>query len=157
LERAFQLMIQVSGRAGRKKRQGTVLIQTSRPDHPIIKMVQEYDYETMYLTQMKERLQFQYPPVIRMIQFVLRSKEEALVDVAADWIASEFRRISGPVVLGPEYPLVKRVRNKYNKHILIKLPKLEHKRVKGHIKRIMDAFRAIKQFQRISLHADVDP
>ncbi|MFT5054828.1 MAG: primosomal protein N' (replication factor Y) [Oceanospirillaceae bacterium] len=158
LERAFQLMVQVSGRAGRKKRQGTVLIQSSTPEHPIIQMVQRNDYETMYESQMEERIQFLYPPFTRLVEVVLRAREENLVNVASDWIAEEFRRISGgPVVLGPEFPFVKRVRNKYSKHILIKLPKANQKHVKSHIMRIMEAFRAIKQFNRVNLHADVDP
>ncbi len=157
LERAYQLMVQVSGRAGRKKRQGTVLIQTTTPEHPIIQLVQKNDYDTMYQTQMEERIQFQYPPHTRLIEVIIRAREENLVNVASDWIAAEFRRIPGPIILGPEFPLVKRVRNKYSKHILIKLPRSEQRRVKTHIMRIMEAFRAIKQFSRVNLHADVDP
>ncbi len=106
---------------------------------------------------MEERIQFQYPPYTRLIEVVIRDREENLVNVASDWIAAEFKRIPGPIVLGPEFPLVKRVRNKYSKHILIKLPRSEQRRVKTHIQRIMEAFRAIKQFQRVNLHADVDP
>lgn len=157
MERAFQLMVQVSGRAGRRKRQGTVVIQTSRPDHPLIQMVQNADYEAMYQSQLAERQTFQYPPVVRMINMVLRSRDENLVNVAAEWFAVELRKISGPIILGPEFPLVKRIRNRYHKHILIKMPKSGHEQIKERIALILEAFRQIKQFGQVSIYADVDP
>lgn len=157
MERAFQLMVQVSGRAGRRKRQGTVVIQTSRPDHPLIKMVQDSDYESMYQSQLQERQTFQYPPLVRMINMVLRSRDQNLVNVASEWFASELRKIPGPAILGPEFPLVKRIRNRYHKHILVKMPKSGHEQIKGRIQLILDAFRQIKQFGQVSIYADVDP
>ena len=157
MERAFQLMVQVSGRAGRRRRQGTVVIQTSRPDHPLIKMVQDADYESMYNSQLQERHTFQYPPIVRMINMVLRARDQNLVNVASEWFASELRKIPGPAILGPEFPLVKRIRNRYHKHILIKMPKSGHEQIKERIQLILDAFRQIKQFNQVSIYADVDP
>lgn len=157
MERAFQLMVQVSGRAGRRKRQGTVVIQTSRPDHPLIQMVQTADYESMYHSQLAERQTFQYPPLVRMINMVLRCRDENLANVAAEWFAVELRKVPGPIILGPEFPLVKRIRNRFHKHILIKMPKSGHKQIKERIALILEAFRQIKQFGQVSIYADVDP
>jgi primosomal protein N' (replication factor Y) len=108
-ERAFQLMMQVSGRAGRRDKQGTVVIQTSQPEHPLLQMVQAFDYESMALAQLSERQLFRYPPCYRMITLVLRSREEAVLTDFSALYAGALRKELGERVYGPFSPPVNRV------------------------------------------------
>ncbi len=122
-ERAYQLMTQVAGRAGRKNKQGKVIIQTFNPYHNTIQQVTRNDYQGMFKEQMYERLNFKYPPFYRLIRLQLKHTDFAKVKEASNWLASNMRNnINGILVLGPQEPSINRVRNKYIQIILIKLP-----------------------------------
>ena len=121
IERAFQLMVQVSGRAGRKGSQGQVIIQTAHPDHPVFHYVVENDYQGMFKWLSAERKAFFYPPYSRLIKIIIRHKDEALVDNFAGLLAAQLRKFLTNRVLGPQYPPVKKVQNWYRKEILIKI------------------------------------
>ena len=156
-ERSFQLMSQVSGRAGRKSKRGKVIIQTFNPYHSVIRNVIDHDYLAMYNSQILERRNFKYPPLYRLIQLQLKHKDPRTLNDAARELAIMLRQILGNRILGPEYPMVSRVRNLYLKNILIKLEKPDLKTHKTQILKSLDAFRGQAAFKSIRVDIDVDP
>jgi primosomal protein N' (replication factor Y) len=120
-ERAFQLMSQVAGRAGRRKTQGEVILQTSHPEHPLIQMVLQHDYSGMYSMQMEERELFKYPPLFRLICITFKHKnEETLRDMTGEY-AALLREKLGARVMGPDKPAVARIQNLHLKKIILKV------------------------------------
>jgi primosomal protein N' (replication factor Y) (superfamily II helicase) len=157
-ERAFQLMEQVSGRAGRKNKQGKVLIQAWNPAHPVIQFVIRHDYTGMYNSQFVERQQFKYPPFYRLIALSLRHMDFDLLNKGASEMAKMLRNKFGNRVLGPEYPQVSRIKNLYIKNILIKLEKtLSTGSAKQDIEAIISAFVSGQPYKSIRVIIDVDP
>lgn len=120
-ERAFQLMSQVAGRAGRRKKQGEVILQTSHPESILIQKVLDYDYEGMYQLQLEERELFKYPPFFRIIEISLKHKNEELLREASVELATLLREQLGDRVIGPDKPVVGRIQNLFIRKILIKL------------------------------------
>ncbi len=156
-ERTYQLMVQVSGRAGRDQKRGKVAIQTFNPYHQILQQVTIHDYEAMYQDQMNERHQFSYPPLVRLVRIVLKHKDFIKVDTAANWMGKSLVNSFGDQVLGPTSPSIGRIRNKYIKSILIKLPaNISLKQSKDQIQRIKDSFMAIADFRPVQVIVDVD-
>ena len=122
-ERAYQLMTQVAGRAGRKNKQGKVFIQTYNPYHNTIQQVTQNDYKGMFKEQMYERLNFKYPPFYRLIRLQLKHTDYNKVKEASNWLATNMRNnIADVLVLGPQEPSINRIRNQYIQIVLIKLP-----------------------------------
>ncbi len=157
-ERSFQLMAQVSGRAGRKKKQGKVIIQTSDKKHPIIKNVIENDFISMYNSQLALRKQYKYPPYYRLIQLNIKHKQKDVVDAASDQLAKQLRTIFGSRVLGPEYPVVSRIKTWYIKTIIIKIErKLSQKKAKELINTTIHNLKTNDKFKYVQFVADVDP
>jgi len=156
-EKTFQLLTQVSGRAGRTKTQGRVIIQTYNPYHQILKQVTTGDYESMYAEQFYEREQYKYPPVNRIIKVTFKHKNYATLNEAANWFSSALRTNFGGTVLGPEFPPVARIRNQYLKHILIKVHKKQSLTTnKTNIRRIEKSFRSIAKYRSVRLIYNVD-
>jgi primosomal protein N' (replication factor Y) (superfamily II helicase) len=122
-ERSFQLISQVSGRAGRKTKQGTVIIQTGFPDHPVIKNILANDFRKNYLEQIRDRKQFSYPPFVRLFRIILKDQRKEVVEKASARLAENLRKRFGGRVLGPEYPLIGRIQNRYIMNILLKIEK----------------------------------
>jgi primosomal protein N' (replication factor Y) len=122
-ERSYQLMAQVSGRAGRKDKQGKVIIQTTDPGLALINYVRKNDYEAMFREQIAERQAFNYPPFVRMIRLTLKHKELPALQRAANQLSNEMRIVFGKRVLGPQQPLVGRISNYYLLNILLKVEK----------------------------------
>ena len=122
-ERSFQLMAQVSGRAGRKNKQGRVIIQTSKPEHMIIKYVLRNAYKKMFENQVLERRKFKYPPYFRLIKITIKHKKRFIVEEFSDLLANKLRKTFGNRVLGPEYPIISRIQTWYIKDILLKIDK----------------------------------
>ena len=120
-ERSFQLMEQVSGRAGRRQKQGKVIIQTSDPANKIIRLMLRHDYLTMFRIQTEERKAFNYPPFCRMLKISIKHKNRALLNSFSDILGKDMKSIFGKRVLGPEYPLISRVQKWYIKTIIIKI------------------------------------
>ena len=156
-ERAYQLMAQVSGRAGRKGRRGLVVIQTSEPTHFIIEQVVRNDYEGMYASELVQRKQYRYPPFIRMIRITLKHRDREKVDAAADALAKALEPIPDKLLLGPEYPLVQRIRNKYNKQIILKMGGANIKERKEQIFKTIQKVNEQKEFRSVYFVPDVDP
>jgi primosomal protein N' (replication factor Y) (superfamily II helicase) len=157
-ERAFQLMAQVSGRAGRKNKRGTVILQTTSPEHAIIGQVIRNDYKAMYATQCEERKLFKYPPFYRMIQIVLRHRDPNVVNQAANRLTADLRAVFGVRVLGPNTPAVSRVQNLYIKHILLKIEnEASPERAKDILRQITNQVMADPKFKSLWVNLDVDP
>lgn len=157
-ERSFQLIAQVSGRAGRKNKQGKVIIQTSQPDHQVLTKVTENNYQQMFNEQMKERRLFRYPPSYRLIRVVLKHKDHERLDQGANLLASALRKLFHENVLGPEYPLVSRIQNWYQKEIWIKLER--NSKLAPNKRQIMETImhtRSLPTYTGLNIYADVDP
>ncbi len=120
-ERSFQLMEQVSGRAGRRQKQGKVVIQTSDPANRIIRLVLRHDYESMFRMQAEERITFNYPPFCRMVKITVKHKDRVQLNHFTDMLGRDVRMIFGKRVLGPESPVISQVQLWYIKTILIKI------------------------------------
>ncbi|MDG1573517.1 primosomal protein N' [Robiginitalea sp. M366] len=156
-ERCFQLLTQVSGRAGRTRERGKVLIQTYNPHHQILVQVSNGDYEGMYKEQLYEREQFRYPPAVRILKITFRHKEYNRVGEGAAWFAQALRQQFGTQVLGPEFPAVARIRNQYHMNVLLKIPPGQPlSPTKNSIKRIERSFNAISQYRSIRVVYNVD-
>ena len=157
-ERSFQLFSQVAGRAGRRQIPGRVLIQTWKPDHPVLKHVQEHDYAAFYKEELEERKRFFYPPFSRLIHITLKHDSTDPLDQAAEALASFLRQTFQTRILGPEYPPVARVRNLYQKRILMKIePEASLKKVKEELMRQIDHFFKEFPLKNFRLVIDVDP
>jgi len=157
-ERAYQLMAQVSGRAGRKNKRGTVVLQTSSPEHAVIGQVIRNDYKAMFTTQCEERKLFKYPPYFRMIQIVLRHRDPKVLNQAANKMATDLRAVFGARILGPNVPSVSRIQNMYIKHILLKFEvEASADRAKELLRQIADQVIAQPQFKALWVNLDVDP
>ncbi|MCQ2306057.1 MAG: primosomal protein N' [Bacteroidales bacterium] len=157
-ERSFQLMEQVSGRAGRKGGKGKVIIQTFQPTHPVILNVIRHDYVKFYEEQMPIRRQFCYPPYFRLMLIKLKHVDYDRLNKAADVFVKQLRPIFRQNLLGPEYPVVSRIKNQYIKQILIKIDRSSNTlKVKEIIKKQIDVFKHIPDFKSVTLSVDVDP
>ena len=121
-ERSFQLLEQVSGRAGRRKRQGRVIIQTSDTANPIIRQVVNHDYYGMFVSQINERREYNYPPYCRLVRIDLKHRNLEALNSFAEMLANELRRcFEFTRVLGPEPPLVSKIQQWHISSILVKL------------------------------------
>jgi primosomal protein N' (replication factor Y) len=157
-ERAFQLMEQVSGRAGRREERGGVLIQTVNPAHPVLDFVLRHDYDGFYESEMAERERFGYPPFTRLVRLVLRHKQQQTVREAAGVLAASLTPVFGDRLLGPSVPLVGRVRGYYLSELLVKLPRHGKKipEAKAVMLEKIAALQAAAPFRRVFVLADVD-
>ncbi len=159
-EKSYQLIAQVSGRAGRKNKRGKVIIQTSSPDHPIIHQVVKNDYLGMYKEQIEERKKFSYPPFTRLIEITLSQKNQEDLDAVSPDLAIELKKRFGEErVLGPEYPIVSKVNNYYLKTILLKVEKEKYsQKVKAMVTDAMNEFyHKGKEYKNTRIKIDVDP
>lgn len=157
-ERAFQLMEQVSGRAGRKHGKGKVLIQAYRTQHPILHYVTIHDYKAMYAAEIAERQNFGYPPFFRLLKLTLKHKDQKVVEQAAQVLGNWLRPHIGPHLVGPAAPLVGRVRNYYLQEMMIKLPR-DVKMIAQTKQLLRETFiqlLAEKQFRSVFIVPDVD-
>jgi primosomal protein N' (replication factor Y) len=157
-ERSFQLMEQVSGRAGRRKKQGRVIIQTSDPANKMIRLVLRHDYAGMYKMQAEERMTFNYPPFCRMIRINLKHRDRAALNTFADFLGSDLRKFFGSRILGPEFPIISQIQLWYIKTILIKIEK-EKPLVKAKvmITEAIDRLEKEKGAGGLRIAVDVDP
>jgi len=158
-ERSYQLLAQVSGRAGRRDKQGKVVIQTYDVNHRVIKQVIENDYTGLYFTEMEERRNFKYPPFYRIINLDIKHKDPEMVNNQSAYLAVELRKHFGDRVIGPEYPLVGRIRNYYIKSIMLKFEKdaVSIAKAKTIIRDTITQFQTTKLSKGSIVQPDVDP
>lgn len=159
-ERAFQLITQVSGRAGRRDKQGEVVIQTSQPEHPVLNFIVQHDYLNFYQAELNERQQHAYPPFTRLIEITLKHIDKKICKTASTLLAERISETLANVrVLGPGEPMITKIRNQYLMNILIKvargnqsLPSIKYTLLKE-----IDKLQKEKDFRAVRVVVDVDP
>ena len=157
-EKAFQILTQVAGRSGRSGDIGKVFLQTYQPEHPIIKHVINYDYEKMYENQLEERKDYNYPPYVRLIRITIKDKSYEKLNSSVDWLNNIVRDNFKGVILGPVYPQISRIKNKYHKEFLIKLRNLkELNEFRNVFQKIQKSFDSISKYRSVRIIVDVDP
>lgn len=170
-ERSYQLISQVAGRSGRKGRQGSVVVQTSQPEHPVIQQVLLGNYHAAYLGQMEDRQAFHYPPYYRLLRIILRHSDKRLLDAASSDLAAGLRRQltsnpsqpaepagRRPEILGPQSPQVSRIQHMYIMTILVKLPRIPEISIyKKMIAVEIEKIRSDKGHGNVYIIPDVDP
>lgn len=158
-EKAFQLLTQVAGRAGRRNEQGKVLIQTFNPDHEILQNVTRYDFEKTAKDILYERKSFLYPPFLRLIQITFRHAKKVKVDKVSEAFVNLLRpNFDEKHLLGPEEPSIGRIRNLYIKNVLIKIPEnASAQKVKNLIAKGIESLHTVQAFRSVRIEIDVDP
>nr|WP_294939377.1 primosomal protein N' [uncultured Flavobacterium sp.] len=156
-ERAYQMMMQVSGRAGRSEKRGKVMIQTYNPYHNIIQQVVSNDFIGMYNEQIYERHNFKYPPYYRLIKLTLKHRDFDKLKEGSLWMYNVLVQQLQIPILGPEEPAISRIRNEFIRTILIKIPSQNHLgTTKKTIQRVLNSFEAIAQYRAIKVSINVD-
>ena len=157
-ERAFNMMEQVSGRAGRKHKQGTVCIQTSEPEHPVIKFVTEHDYQGYYAHEQEERKAFLYPPFTRIIDIYLKHRNDASLTEITTIYCNTLRKIFGARVLGPQTPPIARIQQQYIRKITLKMEtQASMQKVKAILQQIYENSLSDNRMKSATIYYDVDP
>lgn len=157
-ERAFNMLEQVAGRAGRKGERGAVFIQTSKPEEPVLKYVKAHDYIGFYNEELKERLRYNYPPYVRVINIYIKNKDAKMADEGAVILVSALKNYFGDRVLGPEKPFVSRVATWYIQSIMLKIETgASMKKVKNLLRGIFSSVSHIPQIKTSMIYYDVDP
>ena len=156
-ERAYQMMMQVSGRAGRSEKKGKVVIQTYNPYHNTIQQVLSNDYIGMYKEQIYERQNFKYPPFFRLVKLTMKHRDFDKLKEGSLWLYNVLAQNLNMPVLGPEEPAISRIRNEYIRTIMIKIPIESHLgKTKQTITRIQQGFEAVPQYRAIKVTINVD-
>ena len=156
-ERSFQLLQQVAGRAGRTDIRGKVIIQTYNPFHTILQQVSINAYESMFIEQLEDRRIYKYPPFCRIIKLTIKHKDYNKVNEGSDWLATSLRLVFKDNVLGPEFPVVSRIRNQYHKNILLKIPQNQSLvKTKAVLQKIKMSFSSTANFRAVRLLINVD-
>ncbi|MCQ2195668.1 MAG: primosomal protein N' [Paludibacteraceae bacterium] len=157
-ERAYQLMAQVSGRAGRKNNQGIVVLQTNEPTHQVISQVKANAYKEMFDNQMEERRLFRYPPFTRLTYIYVKGRDFATVKRAADYFSVCLRSVFADRVYGPDQPVVGRVQNQFIFKVMLKVElAVKPDQVRELLKKVSDHLLSQPEYKSIVLYSDVDP
>lgn len=159
-ERAFQLITQVSGRAGRKDKPGTVVIQTSSPEHPLLRMILDGRTDQFYESQLRDRQQYSYPPFVRLVEITLKHIDKKAVNASATAFVSLLKeRLENVRILGPTEPAIGKIRNQYLMTVLLKIPKgrVELPRVKQVLLDVQALITREKEHRNTRILIDVDP
>ena len=157
-ERAFQLMAQVAGRAGRKNKQGLVVLQTKSPENPLIHQIMANDYTRLYQEQMEERSLFKYPPFYRLIYVYLKHRKEDILNQAVDLMAAHLRQGMGERILGPDKPPVARIQSLFIRKIVIKIEQeASMSKVRRYLTQVQRTLIEDERFRSLMVYYDVDP
>ena len=157
-ERTFQLITQVSGRAGRRDKKGLVVIQTYSPEQPTLQLIQSYDYSRFFDREMRDRERFEYAPFFRLVRIIIRHKEVKTSRNAAQLLSNLLKEKLGQQILGPQEAMIFRVRGLYNYHILIKINRTQGLgKIKDFLLEQANHVHAEKEFRNTKIIFDVDP
>ena len=157
-EHTFMMMAQVAGRAGRKGRQGLVILQTRNPELPVVGQVVANDYAGFYRSLLAERRDFCYPPYFRLVYVYLKHRHDDLVSTAATELAGRMRQVFGKRVLGPDKPAVARVKQLHIRKIVLKVETAaDYRRVRTALRTIQAQLMADKRYSQLQIYFDVDP
>ena len=158
VERAYQLMSQVAGRAGRKKERGKVVIQTATPENWVIQKVIEHDFPGFYESEILERKNYFYPPFYKIIDITLKHKDKDLLIAASQQLADAMIVVFRERVLGPEFPVIPRIQNYFIKQIKLKIEReAPEKKVKERLREIVDHFYSAPLNKSIRISINIDP
>ncbi len=156
-ERSFQMLSQVGGRAGRFGKKGKVVIQSYNPFHTILQQVSMHDYNAMYTEQLEQRQVYKYPPLNKLIKITFKHRDYNKNNMGSEWFAKSLRLSFSNNVLGPEAPVVSRVRNEYIRHVLLKVPETQSMlKTKKAILKVKKSFQSVKEFRAIKVVLNVD-
>jgi primosomal protein N' (replication factor Y) len=154
-ERAWQLLMQVAGRAGRRDKRGEVIIQTAEPDHPVYSMVG--DYERVALKLLAERKQFGYPPYVKIIKITMRTNDKEMLVKSSLQLGEQLRNRFGRRVLGPVSPLIDRVRGEYRVELMFKIEvEASYTRARDILRQEIAKLRTERAFRNVAVICDVD-
>jgi len=159
-ERTFQMITQVSGRAGRRNIKGKVIIQTSEPEHPLFAKIIKNNYQAFYQEELQERRKYHYPPFYRLIKLTVKEPNKTTAEEAANYLAHSLVKILGKIrILGPETPVINKIRNYFINEIYIKLErdKVNSKAIKEQIQKEIRNLLSISKFKNTIVASDVDP
>lgn len=157
-ERAFNMLEQVAGRAGRRNKRGLVIVQTSQPAHPILSYLQAHNYEGFYEHELEERRRYGYPPFTRVINIYLKHRDEDLLIRAAAGYAETLRQLFGNRILGPDEPHIARIQSLYIRKIMLKVEiQASMSKVKAILRSVYEAQMADKSLRSLVVYYDVDP
>ena len=157
-ERAFNMLEQVAGRAGRRNKRGLVIVQTSQPAHPILSYLQTHNYEGFYEHELEERRRYGYPPFTRVINIYLKHRDEELLIRAAAGYAETLRHLFGNRILGPDEPHIARIQSLYIRKIMLKVEiQASMSKVKAILRSVYEAQMADKSLRSLVVYYDVDP
>lgn len=157
-ERAYHLMVQVAGRAGRSEKQGHVYIQTYQPEHPILSFVKTNNYTALLNTQMEERKNFWYPPFSRLIKITIKHRDKDKAILAAQKLATNLKSIRNIIILGPEFPPIARIQLLYAQDILLKIPRqLNFAEIRNQVRIYMNDISTSEDYKSTTFSVNVDP
>ncbi|MFN5887509.1 MAG: primosomal protein N', partial [Flavobacteriales bacterium] len=157
-ERAFQMLTQVSGRAGRKQSGGKVIVQTKQPEHWILSLVINHNHKEFLNYELIERNNFHYPPFAKLINLTLSHLDENLLNEGAEALGNLLRHAFDHRVIGPEFPIIRRVQNRYLKTIKLKYEKsISDKKIKERLLTLLDSYNQHVRYKSIRISIDVDP
>lgn len=157
-ERAFQLMAQVAGRAGRKNGQGTVFLQTRMTDAPVIPQIVKNDYTTFYNQQLSERMLFHYPPFYRLVYIYMKHRDVHVLEEFSELIGKRMREIFDDRILGPDLPPIARIKQLYIRKIVLKVENgLSQYKINEALQSIQDAYCALPRYRSVVMYYDIDP
>ena len=157
-EHAFMMMTQVAGRAGRKGKRGLVIMQTGRPELPVIHQIVKNDYKTFYRSLELERSEFRYPPFTRLIYIYLKHRDNQIVETAGIEFANRLRQSLGARVLGPDRPAVARVKTLFIRKVMLKLELgLQAQAVRQYIHNTVNMMMQDERYKSLLIYYDVDP
>ena len=157
-ERCYQLVQQVAGRAGRSDQRGQVIIQAHNCNSKFIDLILKGDYEKFFQEQVKDRNDFSFPPFVKLIKITLKHRDLNKVNNASDWFFKKIYPYFKKNILGPEFPYISRIRNKYQKNILVKIPNdYSLSSVKNIIKKSISSINSISDYRTVQIIIDVDP
>ena len=157
-ERAFNMLEQVAGRAGRRRDKGSVLIQTLNPEHEVVKFVKNHDYLSFYKHEIEERAKYAYPPFTRVIVIYIKNKDRELCDKAAVDFTLSLRKVFGERVLGPEAPFVSRIAGLNIQTIMLKVEtEASMKKVKDLLRSVFASISHKPEIKSSVIYYDVDP
>lgn len=157
-ERAFNMLMQVSGRAGRRKAHGIVALQTAQPEHPVIQYIIRDDYTGFYEHELEERRRYNYPPFTRLINIYLKHRSEENLRIVSETYGHRLRELFGTRVFGPEEPVVARVQSLYIRKLMLKIEtEASMKKVKGILRDLYERMHQMPQMKGTIVYYDVDP
>ena len=158
-ERAFQMMEQVSGRAGRKNDQGRVIVQLSQTNHPVIDFVKAHDYFSFYQFEINNRKHFAYPPFSRLMSILFKHKENHIAEEAANHFLKSLDPAIQKTVIGPAQPIINRIRNKYIWELCVKISKQPQQLqiAKKQLLHFIQLIAVHPRYKSVQIIIDIDP